>query len=72
MTINEVYVYFGKNWAECMRECNFSPYAYRYWLENSYIPMSTQIKIEHYTDGELKACELDHEDFDKTLARKRK
>jgi len=54
MTINEVYVYYGENWAESMRRMGLARMSYRYWMRIGGIPRQTQYKIQKLTDGELK------------------
>lgn len=69
MTLNQVYEHFGKNWARCMRECEFSPFAYRYWIDKEAIPFGAQCKIENKTHGVLKAKKEHKSAFDEKLKR---
>lgn len=56
MKLLEVHEYFGKNWKRMARELGFSRHVDTYWRRLGYIPIATQMKIEHRTGGALKAC----------------
>jgi hypothetical protein len=53
MTINDVYEFYGENWAHSMRRLGMAKMSYRYWLRIGTIPRQTQYKIETLTDGKL-------------------
>ncbi len=55
MTINEVYDYYYRNWQYACRQLKLGKNTYQYWKKKNYIPISTQIRIEKATNGELKA-----------------
>ena len=55
MKLNDVYDYYGGNWAFAMRQLCMARCSYSYWLNIKCIPYSTQLKIQLATNGKLKA-----------------
>lgn len=58
MILDELKEYFGSCY-QFKKKTNFHHSCYLNWEKKGYIPIKTQIKLEHLTGGELKA-NLDH------------
>ena len=54
MTANDVYEFYGENWAEAMRSLGMGRSSYRYWLKVGVVPRTTQYKIEALTKRKLR------------------
>lgn len=55
MTYEEVLIYFGGTGYKIAKRLNISMAAPCHWKKNGYIPIRSQMKIEKYTHGLLKA-----------------
>lgn len=58
MTIDDVYKYYGTGY-QMQKRHGLAQNNFKYWLKIGYIPLSTQLKIEQLTGGELEA-NFDH------------
>lgn len=54
MTIDEVYAYY-KSGRQLRVKAGMSHNNFTRWRARGYIPIETQLKIEHLTNGDLKA-----------------
>lgn len=55
MTLEEVYNHYGQCWALTCRELGVSRNTYQNWVKKGFIPIETQVRIEHTTKGLFKA-----------------
>lgn len=58
MTIDEAVEYFGTMYRLCV-SLDVAHSNMQHWKKNGYIPHFHQLRIEQYTDGALKADEVD-------------
>jgi len=55
MRLEEVYEYYDRKWCRIAISIGMTESSVRYWRKKGAIPFRSQILIEHYTSGELKA-----------------
>ena len=55
MTLNEIYEHYGKNWVTVSRELRIGATSIQNWKKKGYIPIRSQMIIEHRTEGRFKA-----------------
>ena len=55
MKLQEVYEHFDRKWCRIAISIGMTESSVRYWRSKGAIPFRSQILIEHFTKGELKA-----------------
>jgi len=55
MTAQELFIAYGNNWSEMMRELKLGVNTYKHWMKIGYIPMPMQKRIEAMTGGRFKS-----------------
>jgi hypothetical protein len=54
MTLNEIKAYFGSSYQFNLKT-KMNHRNYKNWAVKGFVPIKTQIKLEEFTNGELKA-----------------
>lgn len=55
MTLDEMYIYYGRNWSKLVRELKIGNTTCRLWRERGNIPIRSQMILEKRTNGLFRA-----------------
>lgn len=55
MTLEEIFVHYGRNWVTVGRELRIGATSIQNWKKRGYIPIRSQMIIEFRSEGRFKA-----------------